>query len=76
MASSSTAGTVPKRFAKFEEKLWHASFASMNMAKAFIKRARFGPVEARHREFPLEQIEQTTRFLESNALIGKVVVNV
>lgn len=48
----------------------------MNMAKAFIKRARFGPVEARHREFHLEQIEQTTRFLESNALIGKVVVNV
>ena len=28
------------------------------------------------RTFPLEQIQEATRFLESNAQIGKVVVNV
>jgi NADPH:quinone reductase-like Zn-dependent oxidoreductase len=47
-------------------------------SKAFITKGlssgRLKPVIAR--TFRLEQIQEATRFLESNAQIGKVVVNV
>lgn len=52
--------------------------AALERAKAFITggltSGQLKPVMAR--TFPLEQIQQATRFLESNAQIGKVVVNV
>ena len=52
--------------------------AALERAKAFIARGlasgQLKPVIAR--TFPLEQIHEATRFLESNAQIGKVVVNV
>ena len=52
--------------------------AALERAKAFITRGlssgQLKPVIAR--TFPLEQIQEATRFLESNAQIGKVVVNV
>ena len=52
--------------------------AALEPAKAFIigwlASGQLKPVIARM--FPLEQIQQATRFLESNAQIGKVVVNV
>ncbi|HYL82667.1 MAG TPA: zinc-dependent alcohol dehydrogenase family protein, partial [Candidatus Angelobacter sp.] len=52
--------------------------AALERAKAFIigglASGQLKPVIARM--FPLEQIQQATRFLESNAQIGKVVVNV
>ena len=52
--------------------------AALERAKAFITGGlasrQLKPVIAR--TFPLEQIQQATRFLESNAQIGKVVVNV
>jgi NADPH:quinone reductase-like Zn-dependent oxidoreductase len=52
--------------------------AALERAKAFITgglaSGQLKPVIARR--FPLEQIQQATRFLESNAQIGKVVVNV
>ena len=52
--------------------------AALDRAKAFITRGlasgRLKPVIAR--TFPLDQIQEATRFLESNAQIGKVVVNV
>jgi NADPH:quinone reductase-like Zn-dependent oxidoreductase len=52
--------------------------AALERAKAFITKGlssgQLKPVIAR--TFPLEQIQEATRFLESNAQIGKVVVNV
>jgi NADPH:quinone reductase-like Zn-dependent oxidoreductase len=52
--------------------------AALERAKAFITNGlssgQLKPVIAR--TFPLEQIQEATRFLESNAQIGKVVVNV
>ena len=52
--------------------------AALARAKAFITKGlssgQLKPVIAR--TFPLEQIQEATRFLESNAQIGKVVVNV
>jgi NADPH:quinone reductase-like Zn-dependent oxidoreductase len=52
--------------------------AALERAKAFISKGlssgQLKPVIAR--TFPLEQIQEATRFLESNAQIGKVVVNV
>ena len=52
--------------------------AALERAKAFITSGlasgQLKPVIAR--TFPLEQIQEATRFLESNAQIGKVVVNV
>jgi len=52
--------------------------AALERAKAFITKGlssgHLKPVIAR--TFPFEQIQQATRFLESNAQIGKVVVNV
>jgi len=52
--------------------------AALERAKAFITMGlasgQLKPVIAR--TFPLEQIQEATRFLESNAQIGKVVVNV
>jgi NADPH:quinone reductase-like Zn-dependent oxidoreductase len=52
--------------------------AALERAKAFITMGlasgQLKPVIARM--FPLEQIREATRFLESNAQIGKVVVNV
>ena len=52
--------------------------AALERAKAFITRGlaseQLKPVIAR--SFPLEQIQEATRFLESNAQIGKVIVNV
>ena len=52
--------------------------AALEHAKAFITKGlssgQLKPVIAR--TFPLEQIQEATRFLESNAQIGKVVVNV
>src|SRR5215471_14937247 len=52
--------------------------AALERAKAFISiglaSGQLKPVIAR--SFPLEQIQEATRFLESNAQIGKVVVNV
>jgi NADPH:quinone reductase-like Zn-dependent oxidoreductase len=52
--------------------------AALERAKAFITgglaSGQLKPVIAR--TFPLEQIQLATRFLESNAQIGKVVVNV
>lgn len=51
---------------------------ALGRAKAFITKGlssgQLKPVIAR--TFPLEQIQEATRFLESNAQIGKVVVNV
>lgn len=52
--------------------------AALERAKAFITKGlasgQLKPVIAR--TFALEQIQEATRFLESNAQIGKVVVNV
>jgi len=52
--------------------------AALERAKAFINKGlssgQLKPVIAR--TFRLEQIQEATRFLESNAQIGKVVVNV
>ena len=52
--------------------------AALERAKDFISKGlssgQLKPVIAR--TFPLEQIQEATRFLESNAQIGKVVVNV
>jgi NADPH:quinone reductase-like Zn-dependent oxidoreductase len=52
--------------------------AALERAKAFIinglSSGQLKPVIAR--TFPFEQIQEATRFLESNAQIGKVVVNV
>ena len=52
--------------------------AALERAKAFITSGlasgQLKPVIAR--TFSLEQIQEATRFLESNAQIGKVVVNV
>ena len=52
--------------------------AALERAKAFITAGltagQLKPVIAR--TFPLERIQEATRFLESNAQIGKVVVNV
>src|SRR5215469_7981410 len=52
--------------------------AALERAKAFITKGlssgQLKPVIAR--TFPLEQIQEATRFLESNTQIGKVVVNV
>jgi NADPH:quinone reductase-like Zn-dependent oxidoreductase len=52
--------------------------AALEGAKAFITEGlssgQLKPVIAR--AFPLEQIQEATRFLESNTQIGKVVVNV
>jgi NADPH:quinone reductase-like Zn-dependent oxidoreductase len=52
--------------------------AALERAKAFITKGlssgQLKPVIAR--TFPLEQIQEATRFLESNAQIGKVIVNV
>ena len=52
--------------------------AALERAKSFITKGlasgQLKPVIAR--TFPLEQIQEATRFLESNAQIGKVVVNV
>ena len=52
--------------------------SALERAKAFITKGlssgQLKPVIAR--TFPLEQIQEATRFLESNAQIGKVVVNV
>jgi len=52
--------------------------AALERAKAFITSGlasgQLKPVIAR--TFPLEQIQEATRFLESNAQVGKVVVNV
>ena len=52
--------------------------ATLERAKAFITAGlasgQLKPVIARI--FPLDQIQEATRFLESNAQIGKVVVNV
>jgi NADPH:quinone reductase-like Zn-dependent oxidoreductase len=51
---------------------------ALERAKSFITKGlssgQLKPVIAR--TFPLEQIQEATRFLESNAQIGKVVVNV
>lgn len=51
---------------------------ALERAKAFITKGlssgQLKPVIAR--TFPLEQIQEATRFLESNAQIGKVVVNI
>ena len=56
----------------------HERRAALERAKAFITSGlasgQLKPVIAR--TFPLEQIQEATRFLESNAQIGKVVVNV
>jgi NADPH:quinone reductase-like Zn-dependent oxidoreductase len=52
--------------------------AALERAKVFITKGlssgQLKPVIAR--TFPLEQIQEATRFLESNVQIGKVVVNV
>jgi NADPH:quinone reductase-like Zn-dependent oxidoreductase len=52
--------------------------AALERAKAFITQGlssgKLKPVIAR--TFPLEEIQEATRFLESNAQIGKVVVDV
>jgi NADPH:quinone reductase-like Zn-dependent oxidoreductase len=52
--------------------------AALARAKAFLTKGlssgQLKPVIAR--TFPLEQIQEATRFLESNAQIGQVVVNV
>src|SRR5499425_137933 len=52
--------------------------AALERAKAFVTRGlasgQLKPVIAR--TFPFEQIQEAMRFLESNAQIGKVVVNV
>ena len=52
--------------------------AALERAKAFITKGlasgQLKPVIAR--TFPFEQIQEATRFLESNAQVGKVVVNV
>ena len=52
--------------------------AALERAKAFITAGltagQLKPVIAR--TFPLERIQEATRFLESNAQIGKIVVNV
>ena len=48
--------------------------ASLTVVTKGLSSGQLKPVIAR--TFPLEQIQAATRFLESNAQIGKVVVNV